>query len=259
MSNIFKQFADLDIENDDDYTNNMPKKAAKSTKSTEDVGDEEEFITISTKKNRGSKVKHDDATESFPDESEQSVIEPVNEEHLVLNKLELERLGFFKKFNSEWNLWYHHELNNWRIDGYQKIFHIKNIKDFWDLHNNIDCIGGITNQQFFMMKDNILPIWEDTFNRNGGSWSIKLNDISSVYTVWLKLAMLMVGETIVKDERHRQNKLVVGLSVNLRNQNTCIIKIWNRDSNLSSINLLHDDIVKEFGYNIIYKKNIVEY
>ena len=86
----------------------------------------------------------------------------------VLNKLELEKLGYYKKFNSEWNLWYHHELNNWRVDGYRKIFHVKNIKEFWDLHNNIDCLGGITNQHFFLMRDNILPIWEDSANRNGG-------------------------------------------------------------------------------------------
>jgi hypothetical protein len=39
--------------------------------------------------------------------------------------------------------------------------------------------------------------------------------------------MLMVGENIIKDEKLKQNKLVIGLSINLRNQNTCIIKIWN--------------------------------
>jgi len=28
---------------------------------------------------------------------------------------------------------------------------------------------------------------------------------------------------------------------------------------MNSIKLLNDDIIKEFGYNIIYKKNMVEY
>ena len=210
--------------------------------------DNDGFIEVKTKKNQP-KINDDS------EKSEQSE----NSECYVLNKNELERLGYFKKFNSEWNLWYHHELNNWRVDGYRKVFHVKNIKEFWDLHNNIDCLGGITNQHFFFMRDNILPIWEDTANRNGGSWSIKLNDISNVFNVWLKIIMLMVGENIIKDEKLKQNKLVVGLSINMRNQNTCIIKIWNRDSNYNSIKLLNDDIIKEFGYNIIYKKNIVEY
>ena len=230
MSNIFKNFGEL-------YNNES----------------DEEFITVSNKK--GKKVKE----EIVEDVRVDDLVEKEESEYYVLNKAELEKLGFFKKFNSEYNLWYHHELNNWKVEGYRKIFHIKNIKDFWDLHNNIDCIGGITNQHFFLMKDNVLPIWEDTANRNGGSWSIKLNDISNALNVWLKLSMLMAGEMIVKDEKHRVSKLVVGLSINLRNQNTCIIKIWNRDANYSSINLLNDDIIKEFGYNIIYKKNIVEY
>lgn len=215
----------------------------------------EEFIEVS--RNKGTK-KVVEGNEEVGQEVGQEVGEE-EKECYVLNKNDLEKLGYYKKFNSEWNLWYHHELNNWRIDGYRKIIHLKNIKDFWDLHNNIDCIGGITNQHFFLMRDNVLPIWEDAANRNGGSWSIKLNDLSNVFNIWLKLAMLMIGENIVKDERHRVSKLVVGLSLNLRNQNTCIIKIWNRDATQNSIKLLHDDITKDFGYNIIYKKNMVEY
>jgi hypothetical protein len=220
---------------------------------------DDDFIEVSrnkgnTKKNNNeSDIKQEEIKEVEKIETEEKA------EYYVLNKFELEKLGYYKKFNSEWNLWYHHELNNWRVDGYRKIFHVKNIKEFWDLHNNIDCLGGITNQHFFLMRDNILPIWEDSANRNGGSWSIKLNDISNVFNIWLKLSILMMGENIVKDERHRISKLVVGLSLNLRNQNTCIIKIWNRDASLNSIKLLHDDITKEFGYNIIYKKNMVEY
>lgn len=222
-----------------------------------------ELFTDSEEENDGFIEVKSKKTQSVKEEVQEIKVEKVenseNSEYYVLNKNELEKLGFFKKFNSEWNLWYHHELNNWRIDGYRKIFHVKNIKDFWDLHNNIDCLGGITNQHFFLMRDNVLPIWEDSANRNGGSWSIKLNDISNVYNIWLKIVMLMVGENLIKDEKLRSSKLVVGLSINLRNQNTCIIKIWNRDSSQSSIKLLNDDIIKEFGYNIIYKKNLVEY
>ena len=28
------------------------------------------------------------------------------------------------KFNSNWNIWYHHHKNNWKIDSYKKIFNI---------------------------------------------------------------------------------------------------------------------------------------
>jgi translation initiation factor 4E len=230
-------------------------------KGLEESDSEEEFITVTNKRsNKATKNKNnlsEDEEELSKDEDENSTTP--KSECYVLNKIELEKLGYFKKFTSEWNFWYHHELNNWRIDGYRKIFHLKNIKDYWDLHNNIDCVGGITNQHFFLMRYNIHPIWEDSSNRNGGSWSIKLNDISNVYNIWLKLSMLMLGETILKDEAARQSKQVVGLSINLRNSNICIIKIWNKDSSMNSIKLLNDEIIKDFGYNIIYKKNLVEY
>ena len=201
--------------------------------------DEEEYTVIKTK----------------PSKKIEEIVE--KPECYVLNKTELEKLGYFKKFTSEWNLWYHHELNNWRVDGYRKIFHVKNIKDYWDLHNNIDCLGGITNQQFFLMRDNILPIWEDTFNRNGGSWSIKLNDISNVFNVWIKLSSMMVGETIIKDEKSRANKLVVGLSINLRNSNVCIIKIWNNDKKVNDIGLLNPKLVVFDKDGVLYKEHEV--
>ena len=83
-------------------------------------------------------------------------------------------------FSTPWHLWYHHELDNWKISGYRKIFTINTISDFWDLHNNIEYIGGINNQNFFLMRDGVEPIWEDPKNRNGGCWSIKLSDIYSL-------------------------------------------------------------------------------
>jgi translation initiation factor 4E len=231
-------------------------------KELQESDSEDEFIEVTNKRvNKTAKKEQQISSEETDSNDSNDSNESSNSDsqYYVLNKVELEKLGYFKKFNSDWNLWYHHELNNWRIDGYRKIFHVKNIKDYWDLHNNIDCLGGITNQHFFLMRSNILPIWEDSSNRNGGSWSIKLNDISNVYNIWLKLSLMMVGETILKDDAALESKLVVGLSINLRNSNICIIKIWNNDSNMSSIKLLNDDIIKEFGYNIIYKKNIVEY
>jgi translation initiation factor 4E len=158
-----------------------------------------------------------------------------------------------------WVLWYHHELDNWKTTGYRKIFTINTIKDFWDLHHNIEYIGGINNQNFFLMRNGIDPIWEDPKNRSGGCWSIKLTDTSKNYNTWLKLAMRMVGENMFKDPKQDEQRIITGLSINLRNSNTTIIKIWNGDTRYNSIKLLQDDITKDFGYNIIYKKNNVEY
>jgi len=157
------------------------------------------------------------------------------------------------KLLNEWYIWYHHEKNNWKIDGYKKIYEINNIKDFWDFNNNINDLGGINSQHFFMMKKNVHPIWEDENNKSGGCWSIKIPVIKS-FDLWLKLSMYIIGETLIDDEY-----LINGLSICAKNSNTAVIKIWNNDSSKHSLKLLPQEIINEYGFNIIYKSHIPEY
>ncbi len=155
--------------------------------------------------------------------------------------------------NSEWNIWYHYQKNNWKIDSYKNIFKIKNIIDFWNFNNNIDIIGGINSQHYFMMRNNITPLWEDKQNKNGGCWSIKI-PIEKSYELWIKLSMYIIGETLTEDEY-----LINGLSICTKNVSTSVIKIWIKDNTNSSIKNLPPDILNEFGFNIIYKSHIPEY
>ena len=153
--------------------------------------------------------------------------------------------------NSEWNIWYHYQKNNWKIDSYKNIFKVKNIIDFWNFNNNIDIIGGINSQHYFMMRNNITPLWEDKQNKNGGCWSIKI-PIEKSYELWIKLSMYIIGETLTKDEY-----LINGLSICTKNVSTSVIKIWIKDNTNSSIKNLPPDILNEFGFNIIYILNIL--
>ena len=50
-------------------------------------------------------------------------------------------------------LWYHHDKDNWSINGYKKIFELLLIKDFWCIYNNWDKLGGITSKHFFIMNE----------------------------------------------------------------------------------------------------------
>ena len=52
--------------------------------------------------------------------------------------------------------------------------------------NNYNKLGGINNNHYFLMRDKILPIWEDPKNINGGCISIKL-EIYKVEEIWNKL------------------------------------------------------------------------
>ena len=48
-----------------------------------------------------------------------------------------------------WNMWYHHEKDNWKVSGYRQFYTIKTIEDFWRMFNNWDKVGGITSKHFF--------------------------------------------------------------------------------------------------------------
>ena len=157
------------------------------------------------------------------------------------------------KFNSEWNIWYHHNKKCWKVEDYKKIFSINTIEDYWNFFNNISYLNTINSQHFFMMRRDIKPTWEDINNKKGGCWSIKTY-IENSFDLWIKLSSYIVGETLVKNYNS-----INGISICTKNENTCIIKIWNNDYKQNSINLLPKDITDEFGYNIIYKAHIPEY
>ena len=52
-------------------------------------------------------------------------------------------------FKNSWNLWYHSKKDNWTISGYEKIYTINKISDYWKLYNNWDKLGGVNNKHFF--------------------------------------------------------------------------------------------------------------
>tara|TARA_A100001015_G_C15034662_1_gene735378 strand:- start:3461 stop:3955 length:495 start_codon:yes stop_codon:yes gene_type:complete len=149
-------------------------------------------------------------------------------------------------FDNEWNLWYHSQRDIWTLDGYKKIYTIKSIKDYWKLYNNWDKLGGVNNKHFFMMKNDITPIWEDPSNKMGGCWSFKIND-SLAQDLWNDLSLYLVTENMssVKDD-------IVGLSVCLKKNNFSVVKIWNKENKNNSLNLLCKDILNKWGLDIIY-------
>jgi len=157
-------------------------------------------------------------------------------------------------FKNKWHLWYHSEKDNWTLAGYKKVYSIINISDFWKLYNSWkNKYEKLTHLHFFLMKDNINPIWEDTKNINGGCWSFKVSE-DQAYNLWEELSVLLVCEKLcphIKDE-------IVGLSLCLKKNNNVIIKIWNNNSNNNSLKLINENILKKWGLDIIYIAHMIE-
>lgn len=148
--------------------------------------------------------------------------------------------------SNKWSLWYHHEKDNWKISGYKKIYEITDSTNFWKLYSNWDKIKGINYKHYFLMKENIIPIWEDPENINGGCWSFKINDDQS-FALWSDLSVYLVCNQLLNDSDD-----VVGISSCLKKNNNVVIKIWNKNSKNSSLNNINKDIIKKWGTDIIY-------
>jgi hypothetical protein len=150
------------------------------------------------------------------------------------------------EFTNKWNLWFHYDKNNWSIDGFKNIYTITNSETFWKLYNNWDTIGGILGKHYFLMKDNIKPIWEDENNINGGCWSFKiLNNVA--YEIWEELSILLVCNELLQNKDD-----CIGLSISIKKNNYSVIKIWNKNSYNNSINNINPIILEKWGTDILY-------
>jgi hypothetical protein len=127
-----------------------------------------------------------------------------------------------------WNMWYHHEKDNWKVSGYRQFYTIKTIEDFWRMFNNWDKVGGITSKHFFLMRENITPIWEDPNNINGGCWSFKVQE-DQANNLFEELAVHMICDKLCPYSFENNLDEILGLSVCLKKNNNVVIKIWNKN------------------------------
>ena len=130
-----------------------------------------------------------------------------------------------------WDIYCHKKSSNdWKKDSYDHIYEIKNICDFCRFFNTFNNLDK-NNYEFFVMKNKILPMWEDNSNRNGGICSILFNssfdkrtkkDIGS--EIMISICILIMNNTLLKD-----NNKINGISYSVKPRNTVIIKIWYDD------------------------------
>lgn len=150
------------------------------------------------------------------------------------------------ELSNTYNIWYHHFKEDWSINGYKHIYSINNAITFWKLYNNWDLIGGILCKQFFIMKNNVKPIWEDDSNKKGGCWSFKIFE-NQANELWEDLSTLFVTDNLLNKPEE-----CVGISICLKKNNYCVIKIWNTNSLNNSIKNINKHILKKWGTEIIY-------
>lgn len=168
--------------------------------------------------------------------------------------------------NTKWIVWYHNPSDkNWELTSYKDIIELSSIEDFCVLRNSWNkCLPKTYEGMFFLMRKHngecIYPQWEDKNNRKGGYWSFKVAKDDSE-NAWFELMMYMIGECITRDEKDIMD--INGISISPK-KNFCILKIWNKDCNISSNNILSknikflnmEDVLYSNHENNIQKDNI---
>lgn len=155
------------------------------------------------------------------------------------------------KLNNVYTLWSHDVLNkNWTLSSYKKICVIDNVSAYWRYMNNF-CRIGYRHQNYYFMKDGILPLWEHEENKHGGEGSFKI-ETDNFLEVYEEIMSYMVGGELSSDMDD-----INGIAFTPRN-NWILIKIWNKDKNKNMINSLNKKILNKYGLPQ-YTPNVMKY
>lgn len=115
---------------------------------------------------------------------------------------------------SKWTLSYHLNSNkSYRVSDFIKMLTVSNLKEFWELHNNLNKVNNLKDKNYYLMRDNITPTKEDPKNRNGTIISIAIPD-EIMLESWIHMAATIVGEGFSKN-----NYLVNGICIKYINDN----------------------------------------
>jgi hypothetical protein len=159
------------------------------------------------------------------------------------------------KLRGRWTLWAHLPHNtDWSIKSYIPIFTFTTIEDSVAVTETIPP-AMVENCMLFIMREGVLPMWEDPKNRNGGCFSYKVLN-KNVYKVWKELTYVVVGGSISNKESFVS--CVTGITISPK-KNFCIIKIWMTDCNHQNPAIVTADVKGLVSHGCLFKKHTPEF
>jgi len=143
-----------------------------------------------------------------------------------------------------WVLWYckQDRSKEWE-ECLKEVASFDTVEDFWALYNHIQLASGLSwGSDYYLFKEGIRPMWEDTQNVEGGRWLIQVdksrrNELLDHY--WLELLMAVIGEQF--DD---YGEYICGLVINVR-QKGDKVSLWTRDATKEDINRRIGQVAKQ--------------
>jgi hypothetical protein len=153
--------------------------------------------------------------------------------------------------SSKWTLWTHlPHIIEWNIDSYNKIFTLSSIE------HSICLIETFTepfilNCMVYLMKNNIMPMWEDKQNANGGCFSYKVSN-KVAFNTWKSLCYCIIGDSISKNINFIN--AITGITISPK-KNFCIIKIWMSTDKYKDPSIITNEIPTLLTNGCLFKKH----
>jgi len=123
--------------------------------------------------------------------------------------------------NDVWSLYFHDPYDmNWESNNYKFLTTISSIEDYINVFKIFKDLWS--RGMFFIMREHIMPRWEDENNKNGGCFSIKINK-EDVLDKLFEITSSILGETLGKNDIISNE--INGISISPK-KNYHIIRIW---------------------------------
>jgi|TARA_B110000259_G_C14020981_1_gene403053 hypothetical protein len=147
--------------------------------------------------------------------------------------------------NNKFILYFHDPLSyNWTLQSYINIADVGSIEDYWYINSLLR--EHLHLGMFFLMRDKISPLWNET--NNNYSFSMKVLKNESLW-YWNHMNSLVLSENFLNTKYKDKLKTINGLSISPK-KNFCIIKIWSTE-------IINDDIRKVYKIPDKYTGDIV--
>ena len=159
------------------------------------------------------------------------------------------------RLNNEWTLWAHlpHDTD-WSKLSYKNVHTVNTVEDTIAMMESLPEVL-VVNCMLFIMKQDIVPVWEDPYNRNGGCFSYKIPN-KSVYSIWKSLTFLLLGNNISRNKAFGDH--VNGITISPK-KSFCIIKIWMSSCEFQNPELVTTDVAGLTPVGCLFKKHVPEY
>lgn len=156
----------------------------------------------------------------------------------------------FHETYDNWKLYAHlpHDTD-WSVHSYKYISQIRSLEELTSIQNYLsDTL--VKNCMLFLMRNNIMPVWEDCANVSGGCVSYRIC-IDDIPTLWNQICSYVVSENITTNRDILPE--INGITISPK-KNFAILKIWMKTCEYNTIDWINSDLT--LLKDPIFKKHI---